>query len=68
MEKGAQKQEIQNKKVVLSLLGKNFLFVWRMQFAALAKQAGGADGRAAAKNGFHERSDEENQIKRKNGR
>ena len=71
MEKGVQKQEMQNKKVERRLLGKNCLFVLRIQFAASAKQAGGVDGRrgdeAAAKNGYHERSDKENQIKRKNG-
>ena len=57
MEKGAQKQEIQNKKMVRGLLGKNFLFVQRIQFAASAKQAGRVDGRGrdeAAKNGHHE--------------
>ena len=45
MEVGAQKQEIQNKKVVRGLLGKHFLFVERIQLAATAKQAGRADGR-----------------------
>ena len=63
MEESAQKQEIQNKKVERKLLGKNFLFVWRIQPAASAKQAGGVDGsrgdEAAAKNGDYERSDEE---------
>ena len=53
MEEGAQKQEIQNKKVMRKLLGKNFLLVQRIQLAASAKQAGGANGRrrdnAAAK-------------------
>ena len=39
MEKGAQKQEIQNKKVVRGLVGKNFLFVQRIQLAVFAKQA-----------------------------
>ena len=50
------------------LLGKNFLVVQRIQLAASAKQAGGVNGRrrdeAAAKNGDHERSDKENQVKR----
>ena len=53
------------------MLGKNFLLFQRVQLAATAKQAGGVDGRrgdeAAAKNGYHERSEKENQIKRKNG-
>ena len=39
-EKGAQKQEIQNKKVVRRLLGKTFLFVQRIQLAASAMQTG----------------------------
>ena len=72
MEEGAQKQEIQNKKVERRLLGKNFLFVQRVQLAAPAKQAGEVNGRrrdeAAATNGDYERSNKENQIKRKNGR
>ena len=72
MEKGARKQEIQKKNVMRRLLSKNFLPVQRIQLAASAKEAGRADGRgrdeAAAKNGNHERSDKENQIKRKNGR
>ena len=46
--------------------------LFRKQLAASAKQAGGANGRrrdeAAAKNGDYERSDKENQVKRKNGR
>ena len=71
MEEGAQKQQIQNKKVVRRLLGKNFLLVQRIQLAASAKRAGGVSGRggyeAAAKDGDHERSEKENQIKRKNG-
>ena len=33
-EESAQKQEIQTKKVVRRLLGKNFLSVWRIQLAA----------------------------------
>ena len=62
MEEGAQKQEIQNKKVQRGLLGKNFLFVQRIQLAASAVQAGGVNGdAAAAKNDDHERSDKENQ-------
>ena len=39
MEKGSQKQKIQNKKVARRLLGKNFLSVKRIQLAASAKQA-----------------------------
>ena len=58
-------------KVVRRLPGKILLLVWTIQLAASAKQAGGVNGRrgeeAAAKNGYHERSDEENQIKRKGG-
>ena len=50
---------------------KNFLFVQRIQLAVFAEQAGGVNRRegdeAVAKDGHHERSDEENQIKRKNG-
>ena len=50
---------------------KNFLLVQRIQLAAFAKQAGGVNRRggdeAAAKDGYHERSDEENQIKRQDG-
>ena len=72
MEAGAQKQEIQNKKVVRRLLGKNLRLVQRVQLAATAKQAGGFGGRrrdeAAAKNEDYEGFDKENQIKRKNGR
>ena len=53
------------------LLCKIFLLVGRIQPAASAKQTGRVVGRgrdeAAAKNGYHERSDEENQSKRKNG-
>ena len=59
----AQKQEIQNKKVVRRLLGQNLRFVWRIQLAASAEQAEGANGRgrdeAAAKNGDYERSNME---------
>ena len=44
-EESAQKQEIQTKKVVRRLLGQNFLFVWRIQFAASAQHARGFDGR-----------------------
>ena len=44
MEKGAQKQEIQNKNVVKRLLSKNFLPVQRIQLEASAKEAGRADG------------------------
>ena len=66
-----EKQEVENNNVERRLLGKNFLLFWRIQLAAIAKHAGGVDGRrrdeAAAKNGYHERSDEENQIQRKNG-
>ena len=36
MEEGAQKQEIQNKKVVRRLLDNNFLFAQRTQLAASA--------------------------------
>ena len=60
MEEGTRKQEIQIKKVERRLLDKNFLFVQRIQLAASAKQA-------AAKSGYHERSNKENQIKRKSG-
>ena len=60
-----------NLKVERRLLGKNFLFVWRIQLAAFAKQTGGVNRRggdeAAAKDGYHDRSDQENQIKRKDG-
>ena len=70
MEEGAQKPEIQNKKVGRRLLGKNFSS-FRIQPAASAKQTRRADGRgiddAAARHGYHERSDKETQIKRKNG-
>ena len=72
MVKGAQKQEIHNKKVVRRLLGKNLRLVQRVHLAAAVKQAGGVGGRrrdeAAAKNEDYERSDKENQIQRKNGR
>ena len=44
MEKGAQKQEIQSRKVGRRWLGKNFLLVEIRQLAASAKQAGRADG------------------------
>ena len=48
-----------------------FLFVQRIQHAASAKQAGGVNRRggdeAAAKDDNHERSDEEDQIERKDG-
>ena len=50
------------------LLGNTFLFVERIQLAAFAKQTGGVNRRggdeAAAKDGYHERSDKENQIKK----
>ena len=53
LEGGAQKQEIQKKKVERRLLGKNLRLVQRAQLAAAAKQAGGVGGRrrdeAAAK-------------------
>ena len=49
-----QEQAIQNKKVWRILLGKIFLLVQRIQHAA-------------AKDGHHERSDKENQIKRTDG-
>ena len=62
MEKSAQKQEIQNKKVVRRLLGKHFLLDTRIQLTEFAKQARGVDRRggdeAAAKDGYHERSDQ----------
>ena len=68
VEPGAQKQEIQNKKVERRLLGKNLRFVQRVQLAATAKQAGGVKGRrrdeAAAKNEDYETSDKENLIKK----
>ena len=60
------------RKVERRLLAKSLRFVQRVQLAASAEQAGGVNGRrrdeAAAKNGYHERSHKENQIKRKNGR
>ena len=72
IEESTQKQEKHNKKVVRRLLGKSFVLVWRTQLAASAKQAGGFNGRrrdaAAAKHGDYERSDKENQTKRKRGR
>ena len=72
MEAVAQKHERQNKKVGRRLLGQNLRLVQRIQLPATAKQAGGVGGRrrdeAAAKNEDYERSDKENQIKRKNGR
>ena len=49
MDKSAKKQEIQNKKVVRRLLGETFLLVQRIQFAAVAKQAGGANRRGGSK-------------------
>ena len=65
-------QEILNKKVAKRLLGKNLCLVQRVQLAATAKQAGRVNGRrrdeAAAKNEDYEGFDEEDQIKRKNGR
>ena len=74
MEAGAQKQEKQHKKVVRRLLGQNLRLVQRIQLAAAAKQAGGVGERrrrrdeAAAKNENYERSDNEIQVRRKNGR
>ena len=54
------------------MLGKIFPFVWRIQFAASAKQTRGVNGRggdeAAANDDNCERLVQENQIKRKNGR
>ena len=54
------------------LLGKNLRLVQRAQLAASAKQAGGVNGKrrneSSAENGNYERSDNENQVKRKNGR
>ena len=68
MEGGAQKQQIQNKKVVRRLPGKNFLFVQRVQLAATAEQAGGAGGsrrdEAATENEDYEGSDEAVQVQR----
>ena len=62
-------KSMRDKTVGRRLSGTNFLFVQRIQTAASAKQAGGANGRgrdeAAAKNGDHARSEKENQIKRK---
>ena len=43
MEKGAQKQEIQSKKVEKRLLGKNFLLVKRTQLAASNENYDGFD-------------------------
>ena len=72
MEDGAQKQEIQNKKMERRVLGKNVRFVQRVQLAADAKQAVRVNGRrrdeAVAKDENYEGFDEENQIKRKTGR
>ena len=57
--------------MVRKLLDNNFSLLRGIQLAAFAKQAGGVNRRggdeAAAKDGCHERSDKENQIKRKNG-
>ena len=65
---GCAGQEIQNKRVVRRLLGKNLRFVQRVQFAVVVKQAGGVGGgrrdEAAAKNEEYEGFDKENQIKR----
>ena len=64
-------KKIQNKKVERRPLGANFLLAWRKQLAASAQQVGGVNRRggdeAAAKGRYHERHDEENQIKRKDG-
>ena len=72
MEACTKKLEVQSTKVERRLLGKNLRFVWRIQPAACAKHAGRFDGRsrdeASGKNEGCERSDEENQIRRKNGR
>ena len=79
MEAGAQKREKQHKKVVRRLLGQNLRLVQRIQLAAAAKQAGGVGERrrrrrrrrrdeAAATNEDYERSDNEIQVRRKNGR
>ena len=73
MEAGAQKQEKQNNKVERKLMAQNLRLVQRIQLAAAAKQAGGVGERrtrdeAVVKNEDYERSDEENQVKRKNGR
>ena len=72
MEEGAQKQEIQNKKVRRRLLDKNFSFLLKKQLAASAKQTGRVVGRrrdeAAATNDDCERSDKEIKVERKKGR
>ena len=71
VEAGAQTQDIQNKKVVRKLMGKNLRPVQRVQLAAAAKQAGGCGERrdeAAAKNEYYEGFEIENQITRENGR
>ena len=62
-----------SKNVGRRLLGQNLRLVQRIQLAAAAKQAGGVGERrrrdeAAAKNEDDEGFDEENLIKRKNGR
>ena len=53
-------------------LGKNLRHVQRVQLAASEKQAGGVNGRrrdgAAAQNEDYEGFDEENQVRKKNGR
>ena len=60
VEAGAQRQEIQNKKVQRRLLGKNLCLVQsqRVPLAASAMQGGGVNGRrrdeAAAKNEDYE--------------
>ena len=57
-----KKQEIQNKNVERRLLGKHFLLDKRIQLTEFAKQTRGVDRRggdeAAAKDGYHERSDQ----------
>ena len=62
MEKSTQKQDILNKKVVRRLLGTNFSLFREYK---LQRLQGGDE--AAAKDGYHVRSDKENQIKRKDG-
>ena len=70
MEEGAEKQEIQKKQVERRLLGNNFLFCLQNTTCSVCK-VGRIGGRrrdeAAAKDGYHERSDKENQIIRKDG-
>ena len=62
MERSTRKQDILNKKVVRRLLGTNFSLFREYN---LQRLQGGDE--AAAKDGYHERSEKENQIERKDG-